>query len=107
MRTIATAPPTAVIGATIVSKTLTGNLVCALAVQGDVLPECATGIATVSSSPLMPDPSPPDVTVLVPALNEEDTIGEVVERLLGLPLIVQVIVIDDGSTDRTPEILRE
>lgn len=53
----------------------------------------------------MPDGSP-DVTVLVPALNEQDTIGEVVERLLALPLTLQVIVIDDGSTDRTPEILR-
>jgi glycosyltransferase involved in cell wall biosynthesis len=53
----------------------------------------------------MAETSPPDVTVLVPALNEEDTIGEVVERLLALPLQTQVIVIDDGSTDRTPEIL--
>ena len=53
----------------------------------------------------MPEAASPDVTVLVPALNEQDTIGEVVERLLALPLSVQVIVIDDGSTDRTPEIL--
>src|SRR5436189_3136008 len=49
----------------------------------------------------------PDVTVLVPALNEEETISEVVERLLALPLSIQVIVIDDGSDDRTPEILEE
>lgn len=47
----------------------------------------------------------PDVSVLVPALNEEDTLGEVVDRLLALPLRTQIIVIDDGSTDRTPEIL--
>lgn len=47
----------------------------------------------------------PDVTVLVPALDEEDTIGEVVERLLRLPLKVEVIVINDGSTDRTGSIL--
>lgn len=52
----------------------------------------------------MPEATP-DVSVLVPALNEEATIGEVVERLLSLPLAMQVIVIDDGSTDRTPEIL--
>src|SRR5436190_23574008 len=48
----------------------------------------------------------PDVTVLVPDLNEEDTIGEVVDRLLALPISVQVIVVDDGSDDRTGEILR-
>lgn len=47
----------------------------------------------------------PDVSVLVPALNEERTIAEVVERLLALPLSKQIIVIDDGSDDRTPEIL--
>jgi dolichol-phosphate mannosyltransferase len=47
----------------------------------------------------------PDVTVLVPALNEEDTIGEVVDRLLALPLKVQVIVVNDGSDERTGEIL--
>lgn len=49
----------------------------------------------------------PDVTVLVPALNEEDTIGEVIHRLLKLPLDIQVIAIDDGSTDKTPSILAE
>lgn len=47
----------------------------------------------------------PDVTVLVPALNEEDTIGEVVDRLLALPLVTQIIVVNDGSKDRTGEIL--
>jgi glycosyltransferase involved in cell wall biosynthesis len=51
--------------------------------------------------------SRPDVTVLVPALNEEATIGEVVVRVLAIPLDVQLIVINDGSTDRTPEILAE
>jgi cellulose synthase/poly-beta-1,6-N-acetylglucosamine synthase-like glycosyltransferase len=43
---------------------------------------------------------------LVPALNEEITIGDSVRRLLALPLQHRkVIVIDDGSDDRTPEIL--
>lgn len=43
----------------------------------------------------------------MPALNEEETIAEVLNRVLALPLRLQVIVIDDGSDDRTPEILKE
>ncbi|HJP82205.1 MAG TPA: glycosyltransferase family 2 protein [Fimbriimonadaceae bacterium] len=49
----------------------------------------------------------PDVTIIVPALNEEDTIGEVVERLLAVPLTTQIIVVDDGSTDQTPAVLQK
>lgn len=55
----------------------------------------------------MPASDTPDVTAIVPALNEEATIREVVERLLALPVTIQVVVIDDGSTDRTGEILQE
>lgn len=46
-----------------------------------------------------------DVTLIVPALNEERTIGEVVDRLLALPLRSQIIVVNDGSTDSTGAIL--
>ncbi len=56
----------------------------------------------------MPATMPGDqvqVTILVPALNEEATICEVIERLLALDISKQIIVIDDGSTDRTPELI--
>lgn len=46
-----------------------------------------------------------DVSIIIPALNEEATIREVVDRCLALPLETQVIVINDGSADRTLEIL--
>ena len=43
---------------------------------------------------------------LVPALNEEVTIADSVERLLALPVArKRIVVIDDASDDRTPEIL--
>ncbi len=47
------------------------------------------------------------VTILVPALNEEATIQEVVNRLLDLPIESEIIVINDGSTDNTGKILQE
>ena len=53
----------------------------------------------------MSDLALPELTVIVAALNEERTIDEVVRRLLALPLRTQIIVVDDGSTDRTGWIL--
>src|SRR3954465_8797740 len=44
------------------------------------------------------------VSFLIPAYNEERTIGEVLEAVAGLGLDAQVIVVDDGSSDRTAEI---
>jgi glycosyltransferase involved in cell wall biosynthesis len=44
------------------------------------------------------------VSFLVPAFNEEPTIGEVLDRIADLELDAQVVVVDDGSTDRTAEI---
>ncbi len=46
-------------------------------------------------------------SILIPAKNEENTIREVVDRVLSVDEAYEVIVIDDGSTDRTPEILKE
>ncbi len=40
------------------------------------------------------------ISVIIPALNEEEAIGEVV-RGLALPLVREIIVVDNGSTDRT------
>jgi cellulose synthase/poly-beta-1,6-N-acetylglucosamine synthase-like glycosyltransferase len=43
---------------------------------------------------------------LVPALNEEVTVADSVQRLLEVPVARRrIVVIDDGSDDRTPEVL--
>jgi glycosyltransferase involved in cell wall biosynthesis len=48
------------------------------------------------------------ISVIIPAYNEEKTIGNVIEEIievmdsLGMPY--EIIVVDDGSTDRTKEI---
>lgn len=46
-----------------------------------------------------------DVSIVIPALNEERTIALVIEQVLEIPLVTQVIVVNDGSTDKTGEIL--
>ena len=45
------------------------------------------------------------VSFIVPAYNEAATIREVLERVEALDLDKQVIVVDDGSTDGTPDVL--
>jgi glycosyltransferase involved in cell wall biosynthesis len=47
------------------------------------------------------------VSFLIPAFNEEATIGEVLDRIAMLGLDSQVVVVDDGSSDRTAEIAEE
>lgn len=48
----------------------------------------------------------PLLSVLVPAYNEERTIGGVLAELATLDLPHEVIVVDDGSSDRTAEVVR-
>jgi glycosyltransferase involved in cell wall biosynthesis len=45
-------------------------------------------------------PTPARVAVVIPALNEEQAIGEVVGSLAS-PLVREIIVVDNGSTDGT------
>ena len=43
------------------------------------------------------------ISVIIPALNEEKTIGNVVKFCLADPLVAEVIVVDDKSTDNTAQ----
>ena len=57
----------------------------------------------------MTDPERPRLTFFFPAYNEEENVAETVRRALDEigPLVqgsVEVLVVDDGSTDRTPEL---
>ena len=46
------------------------------------------------------------LSVIIPVYNEEATILEIVNRVRALPLDLEIIVVDDCSTDGTPGILK-
>lgn len=57
----------------------------------------------------MTDPARPRMTFFFPAYNEEENVEETVRRALDEigPLVdgsIEVLIVDDGSTDRTPEL---
>lgn len=46
------------------------------------------------------------VSIIIPVYNEEKTIGRIIDGVISLTIDKQIIVVDDGSTDATAEILR-
>ena len=48
-----------------------------------------------------------NVSVIIPVYNEDGTIREIVRRVQRTGLAEEILIIDDGSTDGTPEILME
>jgi glycosyltransferase involved in cell wall biosynthesis len=47
----------------------------------------------------------PLLSVVMPVYNERTTIDAIIRRVIAVPLRLQLIVVDDGSTDGTAEIL--
>jgi glycosyltransferase involved in cell wall biosynthesis len=45
------------------------------------------------------------ITVIIPAYNESGTIAEIIQRVRAVSLADEILVVDDGSTDGTGEIL--
>lgn len=54
----------------------------------------------------MNSPTLPCLAVVIPVFNEEMTVAELLRTVLAQPLVQEVIVVDDGSTDKTWEALQ-
>jgi glycosyltransferase involved in cell wall biosynthesis len=48
----------------------------------------------------------PLLSVVMPVYNERTTVEEIIARVLAVPLRIELIVVDDGSTDGTREVLQ-
>ena len=55
------------------------------------------------SVPVFTDPL---LSVVMPAYNERETIEEIIRRVLAVPVRIELIVVDDASTDGTRDILQ-
>ena len=50
-------------------------------------------------------PADPLLSVVMPVFNEEGTVEEIIRRVLAVKMRIELIVVDDVSTDGTPAIL--
>ncbi len=44
------------------------------------------------------------LSVVIPVFNEEATLNDVVQKVLRVPHLLEIIIVDDGSRDRTAEV---
>ncbi|MBR3159319.1 MAG: glycosyltransferase [Atopobiaceae bacterium] len=67
-------------------------------------------LAPQGPSPERRPPTPPDLSIVMPCLDEEATVGACIEDARGFivrrGLSGEVIVVDNGSTDRSAEVAR-
>jgi glycosyltransferase involved in cell wall biosynthesis len=47
------------------------------------------------------------LSVVIPVFNEERTLAKVVERVAGIPNLLEIVIVDDCSGDRTAEVIAD
>lgn len=49
----------------------------------------------------------PVLSVVVPVYNEQDSLAKTIHRLASIPDLLEIILVDDCSTDATPQVIQE
>jgi rSAM/selenodomain-associated transferase 2 len=65
---------------------------------------CEQPESTLHASRLTPYPAAVTISVVIPALNEAATLPETVRRARANPEVAEIIVVDGGSRDGTPDV---
>jgi glycosyltransferase involved in cell wall biosynthesis len=55
----------------------------------------------------MANPDSMTLSVVMPAYNEEKTVEAIVRRVLDIPFNLELVIVNDGSTDRTRQIIEK
>jgi glycosyltransferase involved in cell wall biosynthesis len=73
-----------------------------------IIPIRYTSLSATPEAAPQPRASPELLSIIVPVYNEERTVRAVLDRLVSidLPLAREILVVDDGSTDGTGDLLR-
>jgi glycosyltransferase involved in cell wall biosynthesis len=61
----------------------------------------------LNSQEMSENKCPACLSVVVPVYNEVNTLRDVVEKVLGVPCLLEVIIVDDGSTDGTAGVAQQ
>lgn len=70
-------------------------------------PLCSSQFPAGAAGQLAPYSLPDDflLSVVIPVYNERETVAELVRRVRAVPLPLEIILVDDGSTDGTRDVL--
>jgi glycosyltransferase involved in cell wall biosynthesis len=104
----ATSPSIAATASLVAIRAVEGRIEQSLALADDVLTSLESDTpANSANSATLRSSAAPEVTVVIPVYNEQKTVTEVIDRVLALPISLEVIVVDDGSSDGTRDALAQ